>query len=360
MILIDPIGYFIYGMCVMFYSMMAWFFWRKGSDVLSRLIKAIMLIYVVESLKDLIIYYYVDDMTSRWWAVMTSMDIVIIPFYIFVLMELVKPGWLTWRKGILHEVPFVVLPLLYIITGHTIWYYIIAAWAVFYGSATLVLTFFFISQYHRVLKERFSYEDNINLHWLRAILVSFFFILAAWTCSSVMVDVNFDNLYMILSLATWMFVGYFLYKHESVIDELRDVDDARSSDASGMVGEANSGMSAGDYLLSPEISQMVKDLFENQKIYLDPKLKLSDVAMRVGTNRTYLSRFFNQENGKTFYDYVNNYRVKYAEQLLSSTKDPLSFIAEKAGFNSPSTFRRVFASVYGCSPQEYRRRVSNG
>lgn len=115
-----------------------------------------------------------------------------------------------------------------------------------------------------------------------------------------MVDVNFDNLYMILSLATWMFVGYFLYKHESVIDELRDVDDARSSDASGMVGEANSGMSAGDYLLSPEISQMVKDLFENQKIYLDPKLKLSDVAMRVGTNRTYLSRFFNQENGKTF------------------------------------------------------------
>lgn len=360
MILIDPVGYFIYGMCVMFYSMMAWFFWRKGSDVLSRLIKAIMLIYVVESLKDLVIYYYVDDMTSRWWAVMTSMDIVIIPFYIFVLMELVKPGWLTWRKGILHEVPFVVLPLLYIITGHTIWYYIIAAWAVFYGSATLVLTFFFISQYHRVLKERFPYEDNINLHWLRAILVSFFFILAAWTCSSVMVDVNFDNLYMILSLATWMFVGYFLYKHESVIDELRDVDDARSSDASGMVGEANSGMSAGDYLLSPEISQMVKDLFENQKIYLDPKLKLSDVAMRVGTNRTYLSRFFNQENGKTFYDYVNNYRVKYAEQLLSSTKDPLSFIAEKAGFNSPSTFRRVFASVYGCSPQEYRRRVSNG
>lgn len=73
-----------------------------------------------------------------------------------------------------------------------------------------------------------------------------------------MVDVNFDNLYMILSLATWMFVGYFLYKHESVIDELRDVDDARSSDASGVVGEANSGMSAGDYLLSPEISQMVK------------------------------------------------------------------------------------------------------
>ena len=190
MILIDPVGYFIYGMCVMFYSMMAWFFWRKGSDVLSRLIKAIMLIYVVESLKDLIIYYYVDDMTSRWWAVMTSMDIVIIPFYIFVLMELVKPGWLTWRKGILHEVPFVVLPLLYIITEHAIWYYIIAAWAVFYGSATLVLTFFFISQYHRVLKERFSYEDNINLHWLRAILVSFFFILAAWTCSSVMVDMQ--------------------------------------------------------------------------------------------------------------------------------------------------------------------------
>ena len=347
---IDSVGYFIYGMCVMFYAMMAWLFWRKGSDVLSRLIMAIMLICVVGCIKDLAICYFVDNMTNRWWAVMTATDIVIIPFYIFVLMELVKPGWLTWRKGILHEVPFVVLPLLYAITSNVIWYYVIAAWAVLYGSATLVLTFFFISQYHRALKERFSYEENINLHWLRAILVSFFFILLVWTCSSVMVDINFDKLYMVMSLAAWMFIGYFIYKHESVIDELSD-------DSTRQVVEVNAhdGEHAGDYILSPQLCEMVRNLFEEQKIYLDPKLKLSDVALKVGTNRTYLSRFFNQNNGKTFYDYVNNYRVKYAERLLLSTNDSMMAVAQKAGFNSQSTFRRVFSSVYGCAPIEYRR-----
>lgn len=348
---IDSIGYFIYGMCVMFYSMMAWLFWRKGSDVLSRLIMSIMLICVVECLKDLAIYYFIDDITNRWWAVMTAADIIIIPFYIFVLMELVKPGWLTWRKGVLHEVPFVVLPLLYVVTGKVVWYYAIAIWAALYGSATLVLTFFFISQYHRVLKERFSYEENINLHWLRAILVSFFFILLVWTCSSVMIDVNFDNIYMVMSLTTWMFVGYFIYKHESVIDELSDDSTRQIQEVSSHIGEHS-----GDYFMQPQLCEQVRVLFEEQKLYLDPKLKLSDVARKVGTNRTYLSRFFNQENGKTFYDYVNNYRVKYAEQLLLSTNDPLLFIAEKAGFNSQSTFRRVFSAAYGCSPMEYRKR----
>lgn len=111
--LIDSVGYFIYGMCVMFYSMMAWLFWRKGSDVLSRLIMTIMLICVVGSLKNLAIYYFIGDMTNRWWAVITATDIIIIPFYIFVLMELVKPGWLNWRKGIypLHH-QFLLFPLI--------------------------------------------------------------------------------------------------------------------------------------------------------------------------------------------------------------------------------------------------------
>ena len=80
------------------------------------------------------------------------------------------------------------------------------------------------------------------------------------------------------------------------------------------------------------------------------------MASKVGTNRTYLSRFFNQENGYTFYDYVNQLRVKHAERLLSNTNLPISLIADQSGFNSLSTFRRVFNSYYQCSPQEYRTR----
>lgn len=351
MMQIDSFSYFIYGMCVMFYSMMAWMFERKGRDTLSRLIMTLMLIIDAECLKDLFFYSFLENEMGHFWHLMTALDVVIVPFYIFVLMELVKPGWLTWRKGILYELPFVVLLLLYVLTDHIFWFYAITACSVLCGIITFVLTFFFISQYHHALRERFSYEENINLHWLRAILVSFFFILAVWACSSVMTDVSYDNLYLVLSLVMWMFISYFVYKHESVIDELKNVD-LELDDAEG----DESPMDNKDYHLQKHLSEMVNDLFEKQKIYLNPRLKLSDVAMMVGTNRTYLSRFFNQENGKTFYDYVNNYRVKHAETLLETTDKPLLIVAEESGFNSQSTFRRVFIAVHKCSPSEYRHR----
>ena len=85
--------------------------------------------------------------------------------------------------------------------------------------------FYLIGRYHRQLKERFSYQDNINLNWLRGILSCFFVILLVWVFSCYMVDAQFDNIYMLFSLGAWMFVCYFLYKHESVIEELGDMDE---------------------------------------------------------------------------------------------------------------------------------------
>ena len=42
--------------------------------------------------------------------------------------------------------------------------------------------------------------------------------------SCFVINVDFDDLYMVLSLAIWMFICYFVYRHESVIDELTDSD----------------------------------------------------------------------------------------------------------------------------------------
>lgn len=83
-----------------------------------------------------------------------------------------------------------------------------------------------------------------------------------------------------LSLAIWMFICDFVYKHESVIDELTDSD----------TGPIGNGLDDG--CVEQGLAATVRQLFEEERIYLNPKLKLSDVARMVGTNRTYLSRFF--------------------------------------------------------------------
>ena len=337
-------SYFLYGMNVMFYSMMVWMFGRRGNDMLSRLIMWIMLIQCVGLFKDLGFYTFCAQL-GNYWYLMTAMDMIIIPLYVFVLMELTKPGWSSFRKLIVHELPFVIFPLLFFFTNVRLWYTVLVVWGAIYGTATLILSFFFASQYNRQLKERFSYEENINLNWLRGIVVLFWIILLIWTISSFYNDKLADNIYNIGALVLWMIVCYFVYKHESVLDELcnfeqhetdNDCDDVRS------------------YQLQPELGEQVRTLFENEKLYLNPRLKLSDVACRVGSNRTYLSRFFNQTNGQTFYDYVNNMRVKHAERLLVSSNYPIAVIAEESGFNSVSTFRRVFISYHNCTPAEYR------
>lgn len=339
----DAVTSFIYGMSMMFFSMMAWMFWRKGSERLFRLIMLLMLIADAQCLKDLVLFYYKGFDSTEGWYFISAVDMFIIPFYSFVLMELVKPGWTTWTKAVVLELPFVLLPLLFLISGANIYFYILSVWGAVYGVTTFVVLFFLIRRYHRQLKERFSYQENINLSWLLAILGSFFLILIIWTLSCFVIDGGFDNLYMVCSLAIWMFICYFGYRHESVIDELKDVEAAHAEAAPQESEEEKQGLAT-----------EVQRLFEVEKIYLNPRLKLSDVAHMVGTNRTYLSRYFNQENGSTFYDFVNNYRLRYAENLLRNSESSILEISEKSGFNSLSTFRRVFSSAYGCSPNEFR------
>lgn len=92
-----------------------------------------------------------------------------------------------------------------------------------------------------------------------------------------------------------------------------------------------------------------------EQAFLNPKLTLSDLALRVGTNRTYLSNYINQTLNQTFFDYINAHRLTYATELLLTTNYTLEVIAEKSGFNSLSTFRRCFMQTHGCSPSVYKK-----
>lgn len=96
----DAITGFVYGMSMMFFSMMAWMFWRKGSDRLFRLIMILMLIVDAQCLKDILSFYFTGFDDEENWFLISAADMFIIPFYSFVLMELVKPGWTTWRKAV--------------------------------------------------------------------------------------------------------------------------------------------------------------------------------------------------------------------------------------------------------------------
>ncbi len=111
----DSVTSFIYGMSMMFFSMMAFLFWRKGKEMLFRMIMWLMIVVDLQLVKDLVFFLIYGFDNEHAWYLTSSLDMMIIPFYSFVLMELVKPGWFRWVKALMLELPFLLLPVFYIL-----------------------------------------------------------------------------------------------------------------------------------------------------------------------------------------------------------------------------------------------------
>ena len=64
--------YFIYGLCVMFYFMMSWLFYRKDKEMLSRLVTVLMFVIGLQCLKDLFFIKPITELDEIDWMVVTA------------------------------------------------------------------------------------------------------------------------------------------------------------------------------------------------------------------------------------------------------------------------------------------------
>ncbi len=91
----------------------------------------------------------------------------------------------------------------------------------------------------------------------------------------------------------------------------------------------------------------------------DPDLTLDRLATLCGITRNHLSQVLNQYRKATFFDFVNDYRVKDAKKLLSDPAQGKSVleIAFESGFNSKTAFYAAFKKREGLNPTEFRERA---
>lgn len=110
---------------------------------------------------------------------------------------------------------------------------------------------------------------------------------------------------------------------------------------------------------SPEISiwkSKIESLIATEKLFQNPELTLTDLAKKLETNASVISKTINQGFGLNFNDFINQYRidaVKKAFEAGEHQKTTLLGIAFDCGFNSKATFNRAFKKNTGLSPKEF-------
>lgn len=388
----------------MFHLVMACMFFYRHCSRLKIYVSLLMLTIVAQYVKDLIFIgntYYSSRLEEQYAS---SIDLLTLPMYAIVLVEACRPLWMNWSRAFCFYIPFVVLMVAFWVHPVPLAYYAMHFAAILCAVFILLWALRELPRFERALKEEYSYAEYINLHWLRGVILLFFCLLMLWVYDSMASGVRYDNIFLFNSLVMWIAACFCFYRQSVVINAVKSYFVAPSEDnaetnldaAENDLDKATAHLEAAEADLNvphahtqpenvaetvavpqpvaeqpvepePEELKLQQEaafaermylLFEKEHVYLNPRLRLSELAMLLGTNRTYLSQYFNQNCESTFYDFVNDYRIHHAKLLLHSTDDTLETIAMNSGFNSLSTFRRAFVQREGMSPIEFR--ASNG
>lgn len=84
------------------------------------------------------------------------------------------------------------------------------------------------------------------------------------------------------------------------------------------------------------------------------KITLNDIAGHIHLCESECTRLFKRHMNTTLFAFLQEYRIERSLEFLQDDQ-PVSAVADKAGFSDPNYYSKVFAKIKGCSPREYRK-----
>ena len=103
--------------------------------------------------------------------------------------------------------------------------------------------------------------------------------------------------------------------------------------------------------ISPVIIKLLDHIEKNYQ----RDLNLKEISDSLNINSIYLGQLFQKEIGILFSDYINNFRINKAKDLLVNTSLKASEIGELVGYSNKNYFYRKFKSIVGITPSEWRK-----
>lgn len=103
-----------------------------------------------------------------------------------------------------------------------------------------------------------------------------------------------------------------------------------------------------------DLMERIRQLMETDQLYLKPDLQVANIADALGIHRNAVSACINSQQGCTFSQYINQYRVSHAKRLLRESPDmKISAVGLDSGFANERSFFRAFKMATGKTPREW-------
>jgi AraC-like DNA-binding protein len=305
----------------------------------------------------------------KFYLIPLNFSLVLGPFIFFYVKKICHPEHKFKPTEWLHFFPVLLEILVHVIMSKDainndilasdtesffIWMPLVQLLSIISVSTYIIFSLREISIYHKWLKKNFSNDNKYNLRWLKRLLSLFGALWFLWVPYTLVDYIVFDfklgisdyyPMYILMSLITiWISVEAFLKPEVVFLDQKIDDTNEKVAPASQLQEEA----------------KWLTDQMETNLFFLNPDLTLSNLAEELEMHPNVLSKLINEGIGKSFSDFVNEYRTNSVKEKLNNSKyDHITLlgISFESGFNSKTTFNRVFKKTTGLTPAAYKQSV---
>ena len=292
-----------------------------------------------------IIYLYAQGVIFRDFKLSSGNLLHLIP-YLLLLLTILLLSLRNLTPGTLEE----------ILTNDLPWqFYLISALMYAHIFVYLGLTYKSLWKYRKIIKNKYSQIDQINLDWLSSFLNTFG-ILTLVSLIQNFISLTRNRSVIIVALVLLLiFIFYFVNK--VILKALRQ------PEIFAGITQNETSKYLGSNLTPSQIEEYKKQLLallKTEKPFLNPQVSLTDLSEKLSVSTKNLSQVINQSFNKSFFDFINTYRIQEVQQILKESMDDKLTVLEamyQAGFNSKSSFNTAFKKDTGQTPTEFRKMI---
>ena len=103
---------------------------------------------------------------------------------------------------------------------------------------------------------------------------------------------------------------------------------------------------------------LVKKIIDYISNHYSNELNYETIEKQFNFNPSYLNRIFKAHTGKTLHEFILQYRLNTAMEILRTQTIPVNHVASLCGFTNPYHFAKAFRKFVGVSPSEYRNQTN--